>query len=274
MLNLMRKSFLIYILCHIAILTSCASNLKLSNIKHFDDSLTGTAFYEKSKAYDQKLLDSLFIDSFFKGQAPEFFFNFRPITVKHTDSLGNNYTIRFYCSPDYVSIGNNTDWARVPITPMAAQLIADSLNCFVPTAKMVNLIYQKSRIKLQPIPLHTFRDSTITMWQHHLLIEGQRKGKKGLISGIKKDIVICSMQKLKGKVDRVAIYGWHKLDSKPIQPLYGGHGNWYVDYSHGARMVYRKIKVNGIWMDYTEFFGNELLSKALSDEGADLMLHY
>jgi len=84
----MRKSFLIYILCHIAILTSCASNLKLSNIKHFDDSLTGTAFYEKSKAYDQKLLDSLFIDSFFKGQAPEFFFNFRPITVKHTDSLG------------------------------------------------------------------------------------------------------------------------------------------------------------------------------------------
>lgn len=270
----MRKTVPIYILCQLALLTSCASNMKLSNKKYGDKNLTGTAFYEMSKAYGHKLRDSLLIDSFFKEQVPEFFFNFRPVTVKHKDLSGKKYTIRFYCSPDYISIGNNADWARVPITPMAAQLIADSLNCFLPTPKMVDLIYQQSNVKLHPIPLDTFRDSTITMWQHHLLIEDQRKGEKGLISGIKKDIVICSKQKLKGKVDRVAIYGWHKLDSKPIQPLYGGHVNWYVDYSHGARMVYRKIKVNGSWMDYTEFFANESLSISLSDQGADLMLHY
>ena len=266
-------SLVLAVICHLALL-SCTSRLTLSNSKHFKYNLTGSAFYEKSRSYDQKSRDSLLVDSFFKGQVPDFFFNFRPIKIKHTDSLGNNYNIRFYCSPDYVSIGNNSDWARVPITPLTAQLLADSLNCFLPTPKMVDLIYQKSRIKLQPIPLQTFRDSTITMWQHHILIEGQRKRRKGLISGIKKDIVLCDRQKLKGKVDRVAIYGWHKLDSKPIQPLYSGHGNWYVDYSHGVRMVYRKIKVNGKWMDYTEFFNNEILSNALSDQGADLFLRY
>lgn len=32
------------------------------------------------------------------------------------------------------------------------------------------------------------------------------------------------------KTNRVTIYGWHKLDGKPIQPLFTGHVDWYVDY--------------------------------------------
>ena len=31
-------------------------------------------------------------------------------------------------------------------------------------------------------------------------------------------------------------------DGKPIQPLYTGHVNWYVDYSHGVRLVCPKHK--------------------------------
>jgi len=42
----------------------------------------------------------------------------------------------------------------------------------------------------------------------------------------------------------VAIYGWHKLDGKPIQPLYTGHVDWYVDYSHGIRLVSRTIYID------------------------------
>lgn len=43
----------------------------------------------------------------------------------------------FYVAPDYLGIGSGDDWARVCITPYAAQRIADSLNRFLPTRKMV-----------------------------------------------------------------------------------------------------------------------------------------
>jgi len=67
------------------------------------------------------------------------------------------------------------------------------------------------------------------MWQHHLIIEGQRKGKKGLISGIKKDVVLsANLLTAIPNQNHEAIYGWHKPDGKAIQPLYTGilTGGW------------------------------------------------
>jgi hypothetical protein len=102
---------------------------------------------------------------------------------------------------------------------------------------MVDQIYAAARVKLEPIPMYAYRDSTPTFWQHHLIIEGHRKGRKGLIAGIKKDIVQTEKLKAYPNKDRVAIYGWHRLNGKPIQPLYLGHVWWYVDYSQGLRLV-------------------------------------
>ena len=136
---------------------------------------------------------------------------------------------------------------------------------------MVNDIYNAAKVKLEPVPLYAFRDSTPIMWHHHLIIEGQRKGRKGLIAGIKKDVAISDKISrdpipIAIGTDRVAIYGWHKLDGKPIQPLYTGHINWYVDYSHGIRLVWRKIKIDKTWMDYTEVLKEPVLKKLLCDE--------
>jgi hypothetical protein len=104
------------------------------------------------------------------------------------------------------------------------------------------------------------------MWQHHLIIEGQRKGRKGLIAGIKKDVVLSGKISRDKKPDRVAIYGWHQPGAVPIQPLYTGHIYWWVDYSQGIRLVYRKVKVDEVWMDYTEVLKNPRLSRLLCDE--------
>ena len=68
------------------------------------------------------------------------------------------------------------------------------------------------------------------------------------------------------KPGRVAIYGWHQLNGKLIQPLYTGHVNWWVDYSQGIRLVYRKIRVNGKWMDYMDILKDPVLQKLLCDE--------
>jgi len=201
------------------------------------------------------------------GNVPSFLRKFVRISVRITDSAkGIIITADYYVSPDYLSVGSNADWARVPLTPMAAQRIADSLQCFLPTAKMVNDIYDQSTVKLDPVPLYAHRDSAIIFWHHHLMIEGQRKNRQGLISGIKKDVVISGRVSRDPRPNRVAIYGWHKPDGKPIQPLYTGHVNWYVDYSHGIRLVYRKIKVNKRWMDYTEVLNHPVYRGLLCNE--------
>lgn len=234
----------------------------------------GTEFYEIAAAFNWKQRDSLFLELFENGSVPKKYFKFKPIRYTYTDSLQKKHTIKFFTAKDYAIIGSKQNWARVPLTPMAAQKMANNLHCFLPTRKLVDIIHQNAKVKLEPIPMYAFRDSTVTMWQHHLIIEGQRKGRTGLISGIKKDIVICSINALKNRQNRVAIYGWHKPDGNPIQPLYTGHVNWYADYSHGARMIYRKIKVDHKWIDYTTLLKDPLLLHAISDEEGEMMTQY
>lgn len=230
-------------------------------------SVTGSAFYKAAAAMDWKARDSLALKEILQGDVPSFLKKFVPVTVSIVDSsTGKTIKAIYYAAPDYLSIGTDDDWARINITPLAAQKIADSFQCFLPTRKMVDDIYKAATVKLEPVPMYAFRDSTPTMWQHHLIIEGQRKGRKGLVTGIQKDVVISGKISRDEKADRVAIYGWHKPDGKPIQPLYTGHIYWWVDYSQGIRFVYRKIKVEGKWMDYTDVLKNEKLRSLLCDE--------
>jgi len=200
------------------------------------------------------------------GNMPSFLNRFAAIHTSIKDKKGKTIKATYYVMPDYLSIGTDDDWARIPLAPQTAQLVADKYNCFLPTRKMVNDIYQQATVKLEPVPMFAFRDSTVTMWQHHLVIEGQRKGKRGLIAGIKKDVVISTRLSGNVKNNRVAIYGWHKTNGQAIQSLYTGHVNWYVDYSHGIRLVYQTIWVNGKAMNYKTVLNNALLKALLCDE--------
>jgi len=224
--------------------------------------MTGRQFYNLADSMKWDHREPIAQQQILAGNIPPFLRKLKPVHTSITDSTGRKIRAVFYVTPDYLSIGNKKDWARIPLTPMTAQAIADSLQCFLPTRKMVNDIYTQATVKLEPVPLYAFRDSAITFRHHHLIIEGQRKGRKGLIAGIKKDVV--SSGKITGR--NVVIYGWHQLNGKPIQPLYGGHINWYVDYSHGIRLVSRTIKVNGRRMDYMEVLSHPIYWKLISDE--------
>lgn len=178
--------------------------------------------------------------------------------MKHNDpATGKQVRLRIYVTSDYLSIGPANDWARVCISPMAAQRIADSFGCILPTTRMVDAIWSAARVRLEPVPLYALRDSIPIFWQHHLIIEGQRKGRRGLIAGIKKDIVAEGAIVRQGRADRVAIYGWHRSTGSPIQPLYTGHVNGYVDYSHGVRLVYRKARIGRRWVDIPDLLGQK-----------------
>lgn len=249
----------------IPVLFSCSQSKKILVPERNNAAITGTEFYKKAVSFHWHERDSFAVKEILAGNIPSFFKKFVPVHTEIKDSAGKIIKAIYYAAPDYVSIGSNEDWARVPLSPMAAQQIADSFHCFLPIRKMVDDIYKTAKVKLEPVPMYAFRDSTITMYQHHLIIEGQRKLRKGLIAGIKKDVVLTG-KLLRDKPNREAIYGWHKPDGKPIQPLYTGHINWWVDYSHGIRLVYRTIYVNGKRMDYIDVLKDPVLKKLLCDE--------
>lgn len=208
------------------------------------------------------------------GRTPAFNKIFVTIKVEDTDSKGKSHTLLYEVSPDYLAIGSDVDFVRIPLTPMAAQPIADHLNCILPTRKMVDQIYKQASIKLPPKPLTENRNSLSTFVEHNRIIESQRVGKPigSLVAGIKKDVVVTNL--LQQRENRVAIYGWHQLDGKPIQPLTTVHVNWYVDYSHGIRLVKRQATLDGKGCDLRDLLKNPDLCFLISDEGPIEVPHY
>ncbi len=259
----MKNSVYIFILI---LYCSCSTSIKI-NFPERPSFVTGTEFYKQAAAMKWKSRDSFVVKEILAGNLPLFLKKFIPVDVSvHDSATHKSIKATYFVAPDYLSLGTDNDWVRINITPMAAQQIADRFGCFLPTRKIVNDIYRAAKIKLEPVPMYAFRDSTPTMFQHHLIIEGQRKGGSGLIAGIKKDIVISGKITRDAKSDRLAIYGWHKLDGTPIQPLYSGHITWWVDYSQGIRLIYRKIKVENKWMDYIDLLKDKTLQGLLCDE--------
>jgi hypothetical protein len=227
----------------------------------------GTAIMKRVADLPRDKREEVLLSEFKAGNLPEFLRGFKTIRVKATDTKGREHTAIYQVMPDYLAVGSDKDFVRTPLTPMTAQPIADAFGCSLPTRKMVNDIYEQAEVKLEPKPLTEKREAVETFTQHNEIIEGQRAGKPLglLVAGIKKDVVITNM--LLAKPDHVAIYGWHKLDGTPIQPLTTVHINWYVDYSHGIRLVKRSMLVDGNPRDIRDVLADPDLCVLLSDEG-------
>ena len=187
---------------------------------------------------------------------------------------GRAVEVRYYVMPDYLSVGCDSDFIRVPMQPATAQKIADSFGCFLSTSKICDDVYAAAVVKLEPRPLTERREDWATFVQHDSIIESQRQGRTGLIAGIKKDVAITDSILMNPRSHRLALYGWHRLDGKPIQPVYTGHVDWYVDYSHGFRLVYRTIYVDGRPMDYVDVMHDDRLRPALTRDPWGKYLRY
>jgi hypothetical protein len=229
-----------------------------------EKAFSGSQFYKSVFTKTREERELLATNEILGGNVPSFLKRFIAVHTSIISPSGKKIKATYWVLPDYLSIGNNEDFARIPLTPTTAQAIADSLHCFLPTKKIVDDIYKAAQIKLEPVPMYAFRDSAVTMYQHNLIIEGQRKLKKGLIAGIKKDVIITS--RLIGTSHKVAIYGWHKTAGVPIQQVYTGHADWYVDYSHGIRLVYQTILVNKKPINFRDVLNDPILKKLLCDE--------
>ncbi|HWI59118.1 MAG TPA: hypothetical protein VNZ22_17965, partial [Bacillota bacterium] len=176
------------------------------------------------------------------GNVPEFLRNLCSIQV--TNSMrGQTNTATFYVTPDYLAIGSDTDYFLTPLSPNTAQIIADALNCSLPTRKMVNDIYSTAPVKLSPFPIPpSSAMTTVPIFaQHNTTVRAQRTEQLQsyplgrLTAGHKKDVVLTP--RLTTAPGKVAIYGWHQTNGTPVQPLYLGHTAAWVDYSQCTRLV-------------------------------------
>jgi hypothetical protein len=203
------------------------------------------------------------------GNVPESWRHFVAVTISRT--VGNQkVTAEFMVAPDYLAVGSDGDSLLTPLSPRSAQMIADRLGCVLPTRRMVDDIYHSAAVKLTPAPIPPSPDMIkVETWvEHQAMIRKQRSelpSVPGLVAGDKKDVVVTNQ--LATAPGKVAIYGWHRSDGSPIQPLYLGHTESWVDYSHGIRLIARAMKVNGKPTTVEEVLANPELSELLSDEG-------
>jgi hypothetical protein len=171
----------------------------------------------------------------------------------------------FVVAADYLAIGKGDQFCRVPMGGPAAQVIADKLDCVLPTAYMVDLIWRAGATKLAPKPFQDLTGMTTTrrFVEHNAIIEKQRQNREGLIVGCKKDLVVSN--RLEQYPTAVCIYGWHQQNGQAIQPLSTSHQQWwYADYSHGVRLVKRQMVLDGQTVDVERVLRDPRLAHVLT----------
>jgi hypothetical protein len=62
------------------------------------------------------------------------------------------------------------------------------------------------------------------------------------------------------------IYGWHRPDGNPIQPVYSGHIWWYVDYSHGIRLMNAQVLLDGRPVLLADILKDPVLFRVVTNE--------
>lgn len=264
----MRKEILLVLLLTITFNSLC------SQVNKGD-----SPFYEKMRTLPLEEREKLIYDEIMSGNVPDYMKGFVKISYKDRDANHKTHRVTLFVKPDYLTVGDGKSAFIIPMTPATAQKIADSSGCSLPTPKIVDIIYKKSILKVEPfnyIPRGDRNETPDIFYDHSRVIFAQIKAagyKPGVfIAGSKKDIVISSKLQDSLRPGHVIIYGWHRLDGTPIQPVYNGHLGRYVDYSHGVRLICDTIKIDGKKYNYRDVLRDTLLYTLLSNEDKPLVI--
>ena len=249
----------------------CKSSLTSSIPNRNRNAVGGSRFAARVHESSGQRRERLILNQVMSGNIPGFLRRLQPVTIEKNIRGVGKTTITLCVTSDYVAVGSDRDFLRVPMGMKAATTIAQRFGFALPTPKIVDAIYDQTDKHLTPEPMTPGPEMTSTEYykQHNRMVEQQRRAKRvplgSLVTGQKKDIVITN--ELRIKPGRVAIYGWQKSDGEPIQPLSTVHHAEYADYSHGVRLVSTSVYVNGDRRSLYDLLEDPKLASMLSKEG-------
>ena len=261
---------------------------------HNDESvaLTGHEFIQKVQDMGFWDMEEQTVAQILAGNVPSALKKFRKITytvtIRHQSQSitlegfpdgpvkneTHKYKVEMWVLPDYLAVGNDQDFVRMPMGPLAAQRVADSLYCSLPTTFLSDRIDEVSEGRIEIFPFRPVGDRNmkpLCFEDSNNAINALMRA-KGLkfgqfVSGLKKDVVLTTrLENEPEYYHHVAIYGWFHPDGHPQQQLFIRHGNFYSDYSHGIRLIYRTIKINGTEYDLRKVLEDPVLFRLVSSE--------
>lgn len=236
-----------------------------------EDAPSGSAFMKRVWNLRGRERDEAIVRELLRGNIPDFLRRLKPVTMVMDDPRYGRHEAVLCVMPDYLAIGSDDDFVRVPMGFPAATTVARSFGFTLPTRKMVDSIYQQSELRLTPRPMKPGPRMVSSEYYvaHNATIEGQRSVSGHplgeLVSGHKKDVILT--KRLLTRRGRVAIYGWHQRPGQPIQPLSTVHGARYADYSHGVRLVSTTVVLDGVPRRVYDLLRDPGLAPILTHEG-------
>ncbi len=232
---------------------------------------TGSEFARYAATLDTGGREHAILNEILAGNLPSFLRNLVPVKLDYHSLSGKSLSATVFVMPEYLAIGSDRDFLRIPMNLHTASAVASRLGYVLPTRKIVDAIYQQAAFHFSPEPMTAGPQMRSTEYYltHNGKIEVQAKAlgvvPGSLVSGDKKDVVLSP--RITNNPLQLAIYGWHRLNGAPIQTLSTVHGACYADYSHGIRLVSEMALVNGERRSIYDLLADPELAGLVSDEG-------
>jgi hypothetical protein len=213
---------------------------------------TGSAFLSSTRKASLDEREQLLVAEVLAGNVPDFLRAF--VEVKMS-SANHRAVVRIL--PDYLALGRDDDFFRVPLRPAAAQQVATSFGCLLPTRKMVLAViargtavgFRGQRKRAACVDM----DCNECFAQFHRAVEAGRQAAGAplgaLVAGHMKDVIVANAihrRVVKGRRPVMIFGAWYAGAMQPIQGAVPVHDDRYVDYSHGARLVSETVTVDGV----------------------------
>lgn len=185
---------------------------------------------------------------------------------------------------DVLAIGPLNDRLRLPLTPGVAQSIANLTGALLPTPWLEYAIWRSAPVKLDPTAMVPNQGANLEQYAaHSRLIDEELAARAALpgtlVAGIKKGVVVANFY----KPGKVLLFGWYRpappapdvfddgkpmgaVGRQPVQPKSNVHGDFYVDYSHGIRLIAPACVVNGQRMETAALYQHPTLSKLVNPD--------
>lgn len=248
----------------------CAASLVANIPSRPPQAASGGEFARSIEPLDGTEREARISQEVLAGNMPSFLR--RLVPIHFSGRLGGHVAHVVLCAmPDYLAVGSDADFLYVPVRLATALQLAQRFGFILPTPRIVDAIYEQARVHLdpQPLPASDAMRSSAYYRDHSTLIAQQRRvlgiTPGALSAGDKKDLVLTNL--LWHFRDRVAIYGWHRISGRAIQPLSIVHGWRYADYSHGVRLISTLAWVDGSPRSLLDVLQDPQLAGLLSSEG-------